>query len=287
MTAPKPSAKADKPADANAPAGKQELTFTELELLKPADLAVHAAAIPALDKAVEKAREKFTGGLKYAAKVVAAMKRQYIARLNAREIPPDTGFKDYFEANARGKLPGRVEALAVLFNTLVLTLDARGKALLSEENYDAAKVDWLEKANATVSAARKLHGEDWKTCDDVLDTVNALSKPGDAARTLKEVRERQKQAKGADGETGENAGATVVPLTVGRCVEFLIAAIKTANAMPPETAQALFFDTLALGDAWAQSGISDDTLNDWNAQAVQNAALGVAPGVEVKTSVAA
>ena len=53
-------------------------------------------------------------------------------------------------------------------------------------------MDWLEKASAIVNAAREKHGEQWKTCDGVPDMVNALTKPGDAGKKLKDIRERQK-----------------------------------------------------------------------------------------------
>ena len=34
----------------------------------------------------------------------------------------------------------------------------------------------------------KEHGDAWKTSDEVLDLVNALSKPGDALKKIKEIR---------------------------------------------------------------------------------------------------
>jgi hypothetical protein len=52
----------------------------------------------------------------------------------------------------------------------------------------------------------------------VLDLLNALSKPGDALKKIKEIRKRQK---GENEETDE----TAVSLTVGRAAEFLKAAI--------------------------------------------------------------
>ena len=53
-------------------------------------------------------------------------------------------------------------------------------------------MDWLEKASAIVNAAREKHGEQWKTSDEILDMVNALTKPGDAGKKLKDIREQQK-----------------------------------------------------------------------------------------------
>ena len=54
---------------------------------------------------MSKAKETFVKGLQFNAKVVAALKRAYVERLNSREIPPDTTFKKYFEQNAGGVLP--------------------------------------------------------------------------------------------------------------------------------------------------------------------------------------
>ena len=108
-----------------------------------------------LSRPIAKAKDALTASLQFNAKCVAALKRAYVERLNKREFPPDTTFKKYFEQNAGGSLPGRVEALAALFDALVLTVDANGKPLLSEECLDAAAVDWREKANAIVDKAQK------------------------------------------------------------------------------------------------------------------------------------
>jgi hypothetical protein len=244
--------KANTPAKADAKAETKKLTFAELAALPLGDLATHLQKIVRVERAIEKAKDAFTASLQFNAKCVAALKRAYVDRLNKREIPPDTTFKKYFEQNAGGVLPGRVEAVASLFNALVLTLDASGKPLLSEECFDAAAVDWLEKANAIVKAAMKEHGDAWKTSDEVLDLVNALSKPGDALKKIKEIRSRQK----SEPETGDGA----VSLTAGRAIEFLKAAIKDAGKLPEKDAYGLFCDTILLGDTWAESGLSDDTL---------------------------
>ncbi len=268
---------AEKPNTA-APKAEKKLTFAELAALPIGDLATHLKKIVRVELAITKARDAFTASLQFNAKCVAALKRAYVERLNKREIPPDTTFKKYFEQNADGNLPGRVEALATLFNGLVLTLDANGKPLLTEECFDAAAVDWLEKANAIIKHAMKEHGEAWKTCDDVLDVINALSKPGDALKKLKEIRSRQK------GETtGGDEIEAAVSLTVGRAVEFLKAAIKDAGKLPEKDAYALFCETIRLGDTWAESGLSDETLNGWMEKYEKAAKLGVAPHIELKT----
>jgi hypothetical protein len=243
--------------------------FAALEKLAPADLFTHAKSVVKLGSDVEKAKSAFTEDLKFSAKVAAAMKRLYVQRLNKREIPADTAFKKFWEQNAGDALPGRVEAVASLFNAMVLTVDANGNPLISEETFDAAAVDWLEKANAIVKDAMKKHGDNWKTCDEVLDVINALSKPGDAGKKLKEIRKRQKGGK-ADSES-ETAQAPI--LTVGMAVEFLISTIKGAGKWPEEQGAALFADTVRITDAWAESGLSDDTLNQW----ANNIGKGVAP----------
>lgn len=248
------------------------LTFAELTKLASADLYKQAAFAVKVSKAVETAKDRFDETLQFSAKVVAAMKRRYQAQINAREIPPDMSFKKYFEQNAGGVCPARIEALAALFNALVLTVDKNGKPLLAEEIFDEAAVDWLEKANAIIKAAQKEHGENWKGCDDVLDTINALSKPGNAAKKLAEIRKRQKgESKSSDGES--------VTMTPELAAEYFMAAIKKAGEMPADRAANLYHLTVKLNDAWVESGIDDDTLNRW----ANNINNGVAPEMEVVT----
>jgi hypothetical protein len=261
---------------------EKKLTFAELASMPLGDLASHLKKIVRVDHAIAKAKEVFTSSLQFNAKCVAALKRAYVERLNKREIPPDTTFKKYFEQNAGGSLPGRVESLAALFNALALTLDANGKPMLSEEHFDAAAVDWLEKANAIIKHAMKQHGEAWKGCDDVLDVVNALSKPGDALKKLKEIRNRQKGEKDTPGETGEP-----VSLTIGDCLKFLKTAIKNASKMPEKDAYGLFCDTIRLGDTWEESGCSENTLNAWMEKFEKAVKAGVSPNIEVITQPAA
>ena len=115
----------------NTPApqkAEKKLTFAELASMPLGDLATHLKKIVRVDSAIAKAKEAFTSTLQFNAKCVAALKRAYVERLNKREIPPDTTFKKYFEQNAGGNLPGRVEALAALFNSRILTALARLRA---------------------------------------------------------------------------------------------------------------------------------------------------------------
>jgi hypothetical protein len=259
------------------------IAYAMLVAMKPADLASRAKSVVKLQTAVTSAEADFTESLHTAGKVCAAMRAQYTARVENRDIPADTAFKDYWAQNAGGKLPGRVEALAGLFNALVLTLDANGKPLLAEEHYDAAAIDWLEKANAIVNAARKKHGDAWKTCDDVLDVVNALSKPGDALKTLKEVRKRQKgeTEKSAKSEDGNEVEA--VPLTADRAIAFLVAAIAAANE---ENARDLFLGTMRVAEAWTNSSVSKATRQKWAAEAKTATAAGAAPHMKIITPAA-
>ena len=159
---------------------KTALTFAEIVKLASAEIFTLGGMIPKLNNAVVSACDKFTNSLQQNAKVVAALKRRYIERLNAKEIPQDLPFSSkkpgkggYFEQNCGGLLPGRVESLAALFNSLVLTPDAQGNPLLTEKNYDAAKVDWLEKANAIVATAQEELGENWMSSGDIGAALNS------------------------------------------------------------------------------------------------------------------
>lgn len=260
----------------NAKKETKKLTFAELTAMKLGDLCTHLKKIVRIDTAITKAKEAFTSTLHFHGKCVAALKRLYVERLNAREIPPDTTFKKFFEQNAGGSLPGRVEALASLFNALVLTLDKNGKPLLSEENFDAAAIDWLEKANPIVKDAMKAHGENWKQSPEVQEVLGALSSPGDALKKIKEIRKRQK---GQEGEETPAAGEAV-PLTLDRAFAFIEAAIIGAKSLSDEEGYSLYARSLCLTDAWAKSGIPDDTLNAWVAKHDARP-KGVAPHVEI------
>jgi hypothetical protein len=103
--------------------------------------------------------------------------------------------------------------------------------------------------------------------------INALSTPGDATAKLKEIRKRQNGEKEKSGD--ENAAV----LTPEHAIEFLVAWIKTAGEKPEEQSAAIFAGTLQISDAWAESGLSDDTLNRW----LTNINNGVAPHLNVVT----
>ena len=251
----------------------KKLLFAELEKLPSADLFKLASAPVRLNEKIAESRDTEREERKFNAKVVSAMKRRYVERLNAREIPMDTPFAKYFEQNAGGQCPGRTQSLAGLFNSLVLTNDADGKPLLTERIYDGAALDWLEKANAIVNAAMKAHGENWKSSPEVLAALAALTTPGDAAKTLDDLRKQQKGESEA-AQTGDAA-----PLTVGRAVEFLLAFIKTAGDRPEPEAAAAYHGCINIADAWSESGVGEDLLEKWTV----NIQAGRAPEITVIT----
>ena len=171
-----------------------------------------------------------------------------------------------------------MEALASLFNALVET------GLLKEEHFDSAKVDWLEKANAIISAAQKKHGEDWKGCDDVLDVINALSTPGDALATLKEIRERQKAEtgeKGEPGETAEGESRESAPLTLGVAVEFIKALFANAASAPRDRQIELCAALFEVNDAWAENDLTENRRNELDKQVQEARENGIAPGIQI------
>jgi hypothetical protein len=260
---------------------KKLLTFTEYTAMKAADLFKHVAEVAVKPvEALTKATDRVVSNLKDAAKAVAAMKRLHMQRVEAREIPGDTPFKKFFKDNVGGELPGRVEALASLFNALVLTLDANGKPLIAEEIYDdeGTPVDWLEKASAIVNAAREKHGEQWKTSDEILDMVNALTKPGDAGKKLKDIREKQKGI--AETDDDEKAGAKpVVAITPALAAEYLIAAIKQAQERSADEQYELCCAVWSINNAWAE--LPDKLTRALDAKYQKAVQHGVAPHVEV------
>lgn len=251
------------------------LAFAEITSMPDGDQMALYKSMAALRTEVKEAQTEEKRHVKTAAKATAAMKRLYTKRLNSRDIPPDTSEKDFFSQNG-GDVSARVRACAALFNALVLTLDALGNPLLKEEYFDAAADDWLEKGNAIIQASMKVSKDAWKTCDDVLDLVNALSKPGDALKAIKAIRSRQK---GEDKEAAAPKAKDAPALTIGRAIEFLKAAIKDAAKLDAVEAERLYRACIEMGDAWAGAGIPDDTILAW--QTRHDA--GIAPGMEIKT----
>lgn len=162
--------------------------LTKLAASAPAELFTFAKASVKQAVAIETAQAEFTGQIQFHAKVVAALKIAHRADVDSRRISPSTSFKDYFKGNCGGDLPGRVEAVANVFNELVETGN------LTEEAFDAAAVDWLEKASAVVNHARKENAKDYLASEAVQKVCKAIGSPGDALKTIKAVRKEQTDA---------------------------------------------------------------------------------------------
>ena len=162
--------------------------LTKLAASAPAELFTFAKASVKQAAAIETATAEFNGSIQFHAKVVAAMKIAHRADLDARRISPSKFFKDYFAENCGGALPGRVEAVANVFNELVETGN------LTEEAFDAAAVDWLEKASAVVNHARKENATGYLASEAVQKVCKAIGSPGDALKTIKAVRKEQTDA---------------------------------------------------------------------------------------------
>ena len=277
---------------------KKTETVVALEalfVLPPEQLFEAGAMIPKSEAAVQKAKDTQVKNLKRDAKVVATLKRYYTAEQNAGRISGDMPFsskkKDelgFFEMNCKGILPGRVEALAALLNRLVLTNGADGKPLLDEKFFDSAKVDWLEKANAILSHAMDEHGDPaWKTCDDVVHTINALAgQPfniGDTKGTLEEIRAEQKEKAGdktGDGDE-ETAKVEATPLTLGVALEFIKAAFMAAGDAKQDRQLELCVALYEINDSWANNDLTENRRNELDKQIGDALAAGVAPTIKI------
>ena len=252
----------------------KKLTFAEIQALSPAERFAFMADGVKLGKKVEETRDTYKKVTPWYAKLVAALKRDHARFKDEKSIPADQTFKQFYAKNCGGELPGRLETLAAFFNSMCLVEDGKGNPLLSETYYDAASVNSLEIANKCINHAKEKQGDNWRGCDDTLDVINALSTPGDATAKLKEIRKRQNGEKEKSGD--ENAAV----LTPEHAIEFLVAWIKTAGEKPEEKSAAIFAGTLKISDAWAESGLSDDTLNRW----ATNIGNEVAPHLNVVTA---
>jgi len=194
---------------------------------------------------IKDAQTKEKAERKTNAKGIADLKRRYAVGKDGGTIPLDWTFPIYFEKVVGGKCPGRMLSLAGLFNSLCMLNGPDGKPMLAEAIYDSAALDWLEKANAIVNAAQKAHGENWKTCADVCETLAILNSPGDAAEKLDAIRARQK------GETAEGETDGAVAMTAEMAVEFLIGHYQQQAklmAAKPENAKELFCLARALAE---------------------------------------
>jgi len=255
----------------------QKLTYAEILALTVAERYALMADGVKLGKKVAETRDNFRAVTPNFAKVVAALKRDHRKMLDDKLIAPDLTFKDFFAQNCGGALPGRLETVAAFFNSMCLVDDANGKPLLAEDCYDVASVNSLEIANKCINHAKAVAQEqkrDWRGDNDTLDVINALSKPGDATKKLKEIRKRQNPEKSETEKTGDENAAVLTP---EHAAEFLLAWIKSAGDKAEEKSAAIFALTVKLGDAWAESGIDNETLNRWDT----NIQHGVAPHLQI------
>lgn len=175
--------------------------LTKLAASAPAELFTFAKASVKQAAAIETATAEFTGSIQFHSKVVAALKIAHRADVDSRRISPGTSFKDYFKGNCGGDLPGRVEAVANVFNELIETGN------LTEEAFDSAAVDWLEKASAVINHARKENPTGYLASEAVQKVCRAIGSPGDALKTIKEVRKSQTDAAKAAKAPAETAPA--------------------------------------------------------------------------------
>lgn len=270
---------------------KQKLTFAQIMALSIDEVKSFVKTAVKLAENIVTARDNERGERKQNAKYVADLRRRYAAGKDGGTIPSDWTFPKWAENIVGGKIPGRLQSLAALFNSLVLMTDKDGKPLLAEAVYDGCFLDWLEKANAIVNAAQKADGENWKSSKDVTDCIAALMGPPDkVVETLDAIRKRQK------GETASDDSETGVQLTPEAAVEFLLkffADQKALVAGKPQNLKEVFCTHLALGkrldavytaqadmtEAFA-SVADDETLNLWTKQTES----GLAPGVEFISS---
>ena len=183
------------------PRGERYTLFRD-NVVKP-----FGAITKAKDAAVEKMHNAF--------KVVASLKRDYATMLHGREIAPDMTEGQFFTQYCGGDVPARVKSLATMFNAVCLT---GSKPLIPEEYIDAASVNSLEKAAAIVGTERKNCADAWMGTDITLDTVNALSSPGDATAKLREIRKRQTEKPDDSGDT-ETPTSALVALLLNRIAE--------------------------------------------------------------------
>jgi hypothetical protein len=299
MTAPTaPTTPATPAAPAAAPATsapaktetakEKKLLFADMMAMSIDALKGYVKGAVKLFERIETARKGERDERKQNAKFVAELRRRYALGKDGGTIPSDHTFPKYAENIGCGKIPGRLQSLAALFNSLVLMNGTDGKPLITETIYDAAALDWLEKANAIVNAAQKTHGEQWKSCQDVQECIAALSTPGDAAEKLDAIRKRQKGETPADETAGD-----VAPLTAERAVEFLIAFYDTQASLvatKPENAKEIFCQSMRLAERLAEMEVKRDafiasfsanytkeTVNGW----IKAMAAGVADHMEI------
>ncbi len=250
----------------------KKLTFASLATMALDELKGCVKTAVKLFEKIETARKGERDERKQNAKYVAELRCRYARGKDDGLIPGDVTFPKWAENIVGGKIPGRLQSLAALFNSLVVLKDTEGKSLITEEVYDAAALDWLEKANAIVNAAMKKDPEGWKTSEDVQECVKALSTPGDAAETLDKIRKRQK------GVAEESTETEAVVLTAERAVEYLAAFYTTQLGVlqqKPEAkdAEQMFRRLVKINNVISAIAETQDQITDFFGQAYPHETL--------------
>lgn len=108
--------------------------------------------------------------------------------------------------------------------------------------------------------------------------VNALTKPGDAGKKLKDIREKQKGI--AETDDDETTGAKpVIAITPALAAEYLIAAIKQPQERNADEQHDLCCAVWSINNAWAE--LPDKLTRALDAKCQKAAQHGVAPHVEI------
>ena len=210
------------PPNADAPKPELKVNLTDedgnplygglLELVKTnlAQLWAYGKIAVKLDASLTKAQASFNGCKKFQGKVMAAMQVAYTSARNARNITQDTTFEKWYEANV-GSMPNpRLQSLGRLFNRLV------EMGHMEEAVYDAQPVDALEAANATISAINEKYkgtGTEAASTDEFKKVVTLLNSPGDAAKSIKAVKDAVNGKKAKATETGDEPFVVRVGVT--------------------------------------------------------------------------
>ena len=262
-----------------------EMSFAVIDNLTGADIGKLAQerivkVVKTIETTTEKlgeVKDKLVGTMHETAMIVASMKRRHQEAIYKREIPADTSFngkkkRSYFAQHAGGFCPPRIEAMAAFFNSTVLTLDANGKPLLTEENFRAANVAWLEKA---IIGFEMDESADWKTSDNTLDCLNALSKTGDAMEKLKAI---QKIQQGGDDVPPP---VETAPLTLGMAVEFIKAMFANAANVKADDQVPLVAALFELNDAWANNDLTENRRNALDKQVTEALENNIPVGLKI------
>ena len=240
--------------------------FVELAKNKVSELVSALKKNAQLDACVEKAQKAFDGCKKQYAKQMAAFKVSHEAAKGRKDVSPDQPFAEYFESQVGVKPNTHVLAMATAFNRLVET------GYCTEAVFDAQPNDAWEQANAAITAIIEKYrgtGTDPKDTPEFKAVVSALNSPGEAAKTIKDIKAKVRPSKRAkkDGEETPTAEPMVlrVPTTPAIALQLweeivthnqqdvCFAQFKTQFSQLPAEAQKSTFLTLdsMMADIWA------------------------------------